>query len=254
MHLRNMASPGVVLTSDASGNWGCGAYSGPHWFMLPWTGSIADSHITVKELIPIVIAGAMWGCRWRGSTVLAQCDNMAVVHIVNHGSSKNQDAMHLARCLAFITAKLDFHVVASHIKGAHNVRADALSRDKPLLVPLATPTGQARRSTCAAVSSRSSDSVQAILDIQALDRAVDRHFQNGLASSTQRTYNSAKRRYLQFCKDKRICPLPAPERQLCWFVSSLALQSLCHSTIKSYLAAIRHLQAMEIRTSITWPD
>ena len=129
MHLPNMASPGVVLTSDASGNCGCGAYSGPHWFMLPWTGSIADYHITVKELIPIVIAGAMWGCRWRGSTVLAQCDNMAVVHIVNHGSSKNQDAMHLARCLAFITAKFDFHVVASHIKGAHNVRADALSRD-----------------------------------------------------------------------------------------------------------------------------
>ena len=129
MHLPNVASPGAVLTSDASGNWGCGAYSGPHWFMLPWTGSITDYHITVKELIPIVIAGAVWGSTWRGSTILAQCDNMAVVHIVNHGSSKNQDAMHLARCLAFITAKFDFHIVASHIKGAHNVRADALSRD-----------------------------------------------------------------------------------------------------------------------------
>ena len=121
MHLPNVASPGAVLTSDASGNWGCGAYSGPHWFMLPWTGSIADYHITVKELIPIVIVGAVWGSTWRGSTVLAQCDNMAVVHIVNHGSSKNHDAMHLARCLAFITAKFDFHVVASHIKGVHNV-------------------------------------------------------------------------------------------------------------------------------------
>ena len=100
-------------------------------------------------------------------------------------------------------------------------------------------------STCAIVSSRPSDSVQARLDIQALVRAVDLYFQNGLASSTQRTYNSAKRRYLQFFKDKHICPLPAPERQLCWFVSSLALQSLCHSTIKSYLAAIRHLHIAE---------
>ena len=111
MHLPNVASLGAVLTSDASGNWGCGAYSGPHWFMLPWTGSIADYHITVKELIPIVIAGAVWGSTWRGSTVLAQCDNMAVAHTVNHGSSKNQDAMYLARCLAFVTAKFDFHVV-----------------------------------------------------------------------------------------------------------------------------------------------
>ena len=123
MHLPNVASPGAVLASDASGNWGCGAYSGPHWFMLPWSGSIADYHITVKELIPIVIAGAIWGSSspsWRSAITW---------HIVNHGSSKNQDAMHLARCLAFITAKFDFHVVASHIKGAHNVRADVLSRD-----------------------------------------------------------------------------------------------------------------------------
>ena len=47
MHLPNVASPGAVPTSDALGNWGCGAYSGPH-------------------------------STWRGSTVLAQCDNMAV--------------------------------------------------------------------------------------------------------------------------------------------------------------------------------
>ena len=73
---------------------------------------------------------------------------------------------------------------------------------------------------------------------------MDRYFQNGLVSSTQRTYNSAKR-WFQFGKDKHIRPLPAPERQLCWFVSALALQSLCHTTIKSYLAAIRHTHIAE---------
>lgn len=74
---------------------------------------------------------------------------------------------------------------------------------------------------------------------------MEHYFQNGLASSTQRTYNSAKKRYLQFCKDKSLSPLPAPEQQLCQFVSSLAIQSLCHNTIKSYLAAIRHLHIAE---------
>ena len=108
---------------------GCGAYSGPNWYMLPWSGLNTSYHITVKELIPIIIAGAIWGPLWHGATVLAQCDNIAVVHIVNHRSSKNQDAMHLVRALAFITAKFDFHIVATHIKGAHNIRADALSRD-----------------------------------------------------------------------------------------------------------------------------
>ena len=61
MHLPNMASPTAVLTSDASGNWGCGAYSGSNWFMLPWSGLNTNYHITVKELIPIAIAGAIWG-------------------------------------------------------------------------------------------------------------------------------------------------------------------------------------------------
>ena len=40
-------------------------------------------------------------------------------------------------------------------------------------------------------------------------------------------------------------PLPASENQLCQFVSSLAIQSLCHNTIKSYLAAIRHFHIAE---------
>ena len=31
--------PYIVLTSDASGNWGCGALSGGKWFMLPWSTS-----------------------------------------------------------------------------------------------------------------------------------------------------------------------------------------------------------------------
>ena len=37
--------------------------------------------------------------------------------------------MHLARCLAFITARFDLHMQASHIKGIDNILADALSRD-----------------------------------------------------------------------------------------------------------------------------
>ena len=85
-----------------------------------------EARSDVKELIPIVIAGAIWGPLWHGATVLAQCDNMAVVHILNHGSSKNQDAMHLVRALAFITAKF---IVATLVKGVHNTQADALSCD-----------------------------------------------------------------------------------------------------------------------------
>ena len=47
MHLPTVASPAAVLTSDASGNWRCGAYSETNWFMLPWTGLIANYRITI---------------------------------------------------------------------------------------------------------------------------------------------------------------------------------------------------------------
>ena len=96
-----------------------------------------ECYITVKEMVPIVIAAALWGPTWQGKNILVQCDNSAVVSIINHGTLKNQDAMHLAKCLAFITAKFDLHLWASHIKGVDNILADSLSRDNlPLFLSL----------------------------------------------------------------------------------------------------------------------
>ena len=91
---------------------------------------------TVKELVPIVISAAIWGHSWREKTVLVQCDNTVVVSIVNQTSSNNKEAMHLARCLAFIPGKFDFHMEAMHIKGANNILADALSRKNLLFLSL----------------------------------------------------------------------------------------------------------------------
>ena len=56
-------------------------------------------------------------------------DNAAVVAIINLGSSKNSVAIQLRRCLGFIAANWNFHMLASHIKGVDNILADALSRD-----------------------------------------------------------------------------------------------------------------------------
>ena len=70
---------------------------------------------------------------------------------------------------------------------------------------------------------------------------MDLYFQHGLAASTNRTYNSAKCRYLNFCKEQHLVALPASEQQLCKFASYLAIQRLSHGTIKCYLSAVRHL-------------
>ena len=78
-----------------------------------------------------------------------------------------------------------------------------------------------------------------------MDESVEFYFHNGLAPSTQRAYASAKRRYKVFYAQYKLFPLPASEHQLCQFVSVLAKDNLSHSTIKSYLAAVRHLHIEE---------
>ena len=66
-------------------------------------------------------------CSKMGKTVYS---NAAVVAIINSGSSKDAEVMHLVRCLAFVAEKFNFVVVLSHIKGTDNDLADALSRDR----------------------------------------------------------------------------------------------------------------------------
>ena len=68
---------------------------------------------------------------------------------------------------------------------------------------------------------------------------------NGLAASTRKAYNTAKKRYKEFCTARSIQPVPASEAQLCQFVSYLANDHLAHSTIKCYLSAVRHLHIAE---------
>ena len=126
---RRRANPDVVITSDASGKWGCGAYSDADWFQLQWGPESDCLHITIKELIPIVIAASLWGRKWSKKTVMVRCDNAAVVAIIGSGTSRDSEVMHLMRCLAFISAKFEFSIFATHISSTHNDLADALSRN-----------------------------------------------------------------------------------------------------------------------------
>ena len=61
MTIVNKELPGEVLVSDGSGSRGCGAYCVQNWFQIKWVGPMATSHITVKELAPVVMASAIWG-------------------------------------------------------------------------------------------------------------------------------------------------------------------------------------------------
>ena len=72
--------PAFSATSDASGSWGCGAWSGSSWFQLEWPSEANSRHISFKELFAGLVSAAVWGRRWRGSCVQWLCDNQSAVH------------------------------------------------------------------------------------------------------------------------------------------------------------------------------
>lgn len=140
-------SPGAVwFSSDASGRIGVW---GSWWIQEKWSITTpsqmqqlqADS-ITCKELLPIVLACAVWGAHWANREVCVQCDNQGAVACVNSGYSKVPRIMHLLRCLFFIRARFNIALSASYLPGVYNSLADAVSRDALhsffMQVPLAT--------------------------------------------------------------------------------------------------------------------
>ena len=134
--------PDLSVTSDASGSWGCGAFWGAEWFQLEWAGLLQEAHIAIKELVPVVIATAIWGNQWRGKTVQVLSDNTAVVTAINKNTTRLKESAHLLRCLAFMSASFQCQLRASHIPGSHNTSADALSRNNLTLFRSLNPQAQ----------------------------------------------------------------------------------------------------------------
>ena len=137
--------PEVLVFSDASGSWGCGAYCGQNWFSLRWPLELQNTSIQVKELVPVVIAAALYGKGWAGKVVKFMVDNSAVVDIIRAMYSREPHLMHLVRLLVFFAAAGGFWFTAEHISGVNNELADAISRDNELFFLSQVP--QAQRSS-----------------------------------------------------------------------------------------------------------
>ena len=71
--------PTATITSDASGSWGCGAFTATHWFQVQWPPAWQQKNIAWKEMVPVLLAAAIWGQTWRGTRVCFRSDNMAAL-------------------------------------------------------------------------------------------------------------------------------------------------------------------------------
>ena len=132
------------IASDASGSWGCGAWHGSHWFQLSWDERSEGLTIMIKELLPIVLAGMIWGRRWVDSCVRCLCDNQAVVACLRSRTSRDSHCMHMLRTLAFVEARYRFSLRPEYINTKDNHLADDLSRDNLASFLLKVPGADTR--------------------------------------------------------------------------------------------------------------
>ena len=80
------------------------------------------------------------------------------------------------------------------------------------------------------------------LDIT-LDPSVQFFCSKAIANSSQKTYQSALKKFATFCSTYSVTtPFPVSEAILCYFSTYMACQGLSPQTIKVYLSGIRHMQ------------
>lgn len=119
--------PQTTFSTDASGSWGCGAWYGQSWFQLQWDARAQPLSIAEKELIPIILACAVWGKSWQGCQVVCRCDNQVIMSCLRSRSSRDKGIMHLLRCLVFVEAFYHCYLHPSYIDTKSNHLANDLS-------------------------------------------------------------------------------------------------------------------------------
>ena len=118
----------MLLYTDASGSYGCGAYYQGAWFFRAWQPHQHLRAIQWKELFAIVAAALTWGHRWQGKRVKFMCDNQAIVLAWQGQRSRDSHVMNLMCTLFMFAAQHHFTITMQHLPGKTNSLADAISR------------------------------------------------------------------------------------------------------------------------------
>ena len=121
--------PVMQMASDASSSWGCGAHSRARWFQVQWDVVTQVLPITVKELLPILLAGILWVRSWCSHRVICHCDNQPVVTCtpaqagIDDAPARNLVFIEAYHCFQFVPRYIGTH--ANHI--ADNLLCDHVS-------------------------------------------------------------------------------------------------------------------------------
>ncbi len=80
------------------------------------------------ELVPVVLGIEIWAEALQRQKLLLHIDNLALIHVLNNKTSKNENVMSLVRYLILICLQFNIQVRAEHEPGSKNQIADSISR------------------------------------------------------------------------------------------------------------------------------
>ena len=124
----HLPDPSLFFVTDASLK-GWGASWKDHQISGPWSPQDSQRHINWLELEAVCLALLRWGPQWRHQTVRVYCDNStAVAYIRKQGGTHSQSLFRKTLELFKILDQFVITLIPTHLPGARNVTADALSR------------------------------------------------------------------------------------------------------------------------------
>ena len=131
MWLEQHPEPNEVFATDASRLGLGGILWDKEYFRMSIPEACRDKNIAHLEMLALIVGLKAWGkLHLSNKYVVVECDNEAVVTIVNSGKSKDMYLQKCLRELVFLLAKNQVELRAKHIRSESNDVADALSRWK----------------------------------------------------------------------------------------------------------------------------
>ena len=83
-------------------SFGCGVLLRKSWFALRWPKIENLPYIAILELVPIVLAASVRGQLWSLQHIPFNCDNLAVVHVLQTKTSRDSHLLKLLRNLTIL--------------------------------------------------------------------------------------------------------------------------------------------------------
>lgn len=129
MEYENWSKPDAIFSSDSCLT-GCGGFWNGFYFHTQFPAEILEKHfhISVLEMLAVIIALKLWGARFKGLRIVIYCDNKSVCDIISSGKSRSEPLQDCLREICYLASIHQFEIKAQHLTSEQNRISDLLSR------------------------------------------------------------------------------------------------------------------------------